>query len=218
MKKILTLAIIFLLSGNFYAQKISVKQRNETIGNGNNPALVATIFEADVSTIEKEWKSLMKSHDAKMTMGGEILADNARFKEFENTCDVYCRIKNVSDTEKELMVAVDMGGAFLSGKHPAQQKKIENMMYDFAVRLTKDAIAVQVKEAEKIQKRMIKDQENLEDDKKQMLKDIENYKTKIADRENSIIENTKFQETKKAEIASQNKLVETIKGKLNSVK
>lgn len=218
MKSFYILTFIFLLAGNIFSQKISVKQRNETIGNGNNTAIVATIFEAETSEIEKEWKSLMKSYNAKVTMGGEIFADNAKLKGFDNTCDVYARIKTISDKEKELMVAIDLGGAYLSGSHPAQLNKIENLIYEFAVKMTKEAIAAQVKEAEKAHKKMIKEQENLIEEKEQLLKDIENYKNKISQAESAIEENGKKQETKKTEIENQKKLVEQITEKLNSVK
>lgn len=218
MKHFITLWFTFFLCGNIFSQKISIRQQNESIGNGNNMAIVATIFEADISDIEKEWKSLMKSCDAKVTMGGEIFADNARLKGFDNTCDVYARIKNISDKEKELMVAVDLGGAYLSGSHPALLSKIENMMYDFALKMTKDAIAIQIKDAEKAHRKMVKEQENLADEKEQLLKDIENYKNKITQAENAIIENDKMQEVKKAEIEKHKTLVEDIKNKFNSFK
>lgn len=218
MKHILVFSLIFLSAWNIFSQKISVKQRNETIGNGNNSALVASIFEADISDIEKEWKSLMKSYDAKVTMGGEIFADNAKFKGFDNTCDVYARIKNINDHEKEFMVAIDLGGSYLSGSHPAQLSRIENILYDFALKLTKDAIAVQIKDAEKAHKKMVKEQENLVEDKEQLQKDIQNYKNKITEAEKSIIENDKSQEIKKAEIEKQKKLVGEIKEKFSSVK
>lgn len=218
MKSFYILTFVFLLSGNIFSQKISVKQRNETIGKGSNTAIVATIFEAETTAIEKEWKSLMKSHNAKVTMGGEIFADNAKFNGFDNTCDVYARIKNISDREKELMVAVDLGGTYLSGSHPAQINKMENLLYDFAVKMTKEAISAQLKEAEKVQRKMVKEKENLVDEKEQLLKDIENYKNKILQAENNIAENNKSQEIKSAEIEKQKTLVEEIKDKLNSVK
>ena len=206
------------MCGNTFSQKISIKQRNETIGKGNNVAIVATIFEADVTNIAKEWKSLMKDHDAKVTMGGEIFADNAKIKGFDNTCDVYARIKNVSEGEKELMVAVDMGGTYLSGNNPDQIKRIENLMYDFALKITKEAIASMLKDAEKKYKKMIKEQETLSGEKEQMQKDIENYKLRISQTESGIAENGKMQEAKKLEIEKQIKTVEEIKEKLKSVK
>lgn len=218
MKTLFTLLNLFLFIVSGYSQKITVKERNETIGNGNNNAMVATIFEADISDIEKEWKSLMKSFDGKVTMGGEIFADNVKFKGFENPCDVYARVKNISDREKELLVAVDLGGAYLSGSHPAQLKKIENLLYDFALKLTKEAISRQLKEAEKAHKKMVKERENMAEEKEQLRKDIENYKNKILEAEKAIAENEKSQDMKKQEIEKQNKAVEGIKDKLNGVK
>lgn len=217
MKIIFSLLLIIGIHTQVSSQRISIKQRNETLGNGNNPAIVATIFEADASDIEKEWKSLMKSYDAKVTMGGEIFADNAKFKGFDNTCDVYARIKNINDKEKELMIAIDLGGIYLSDNHP-QFKKIENLVYEFAVKITKDAIQAQLKDAEKNQKRLQKEQERLSEDKVQLEKDIENYKNKITSAKKEIEENLKAQEAKKQEIELQKKLLTEISDKFEKVK
>lgn len=218
MKKLALLLTFILFSVNVFSQKITIKHRSETIGNGNNNAIVATIYEASISEIEKAWKSLMKDNDAKVSMGGEIFADNAKIKGFDNTCDIYARIKNIQEKEHELIVAVDLGGTYLSSSHHEQTKKIENLLFDFAMKTTRDAISEQIKEEEKIQKKMIKEKERLVDEKEQLQKDIENYKNRISEAEKNIAENEKMQETKKTEIEKQTKLVEERKNKFNSVK
>ncbi len=218
MKKAVHTFILLFFITDIFAQKILVKQREETIGSGNNPALAATIFEANISDIEKEWKSLMKDCDAKVTMGAEIFADNAKIKGLDNTCDVYARVKSVNEKESELQVAVDLGGAYLSKSHPAQLIRMENLLYDFALKITKDAIAQQIKEAEKKHKKLMREQENLAEEKLQLQKDIENYRKKISEAENEITENEKKQENKKQETENQKKAVEEIKEKFNSVK
>lgn len=219
MKITFILSLVFCFSLDVFSQKISIKERNESIGSGSHSAIVATIYEADASDIEKAWKSLMKDYDAKVTMGGEIFADNAKIKGFDNTCDVYARVKTTSDKEREIIVAVDLGGTYLSsGSHSVQFKKIENIVYDFAVKITKEAFSDRVKEAEKAYKRLVKDQQNLVGEKEQLLKDIENYKNKITQAEQEIQNNEKLQEEKKSEIEKQGKAVEEVKDKLNSVK
>lgn len=219
MKNPIIAALFFFFSQNIFSQTIFIRERSETIGSGIHSALVVTIYEANTSDIEKAWKSCMKSYGAKVTMGGEIFADNAKIKGFDNACDVYARIKTINDKEKELIVAMDLDGTYLSsGSHPNQYKKMENILYDFALETTKDAISDQLKDAEKAYKKLMKEQNNLVNEKVQLLKDIENYKNKIVQAEKDTLENAKMQETKKSEIERQRKSVEGVKGKFNSVK
>ena len=67
MKKTFLASVILLTSLFVSAQKIEVKEDNVKIGGAKNPALVVTIYEADKSTVEKAWKSLMKDYGAKVT-------------------------------------------------------------------------------------------------------------------------------------------------------
>src|SRR5437868_3143769 len=121
MKSTFISAAFIVLTGLITAaggDKISIKvtESNEKIGNGKNNALVVSIYDATPDEIGKEWKSKMKDYKAKVSMGDEILADNAVIKEINgnNTIDVYARIEKVKEGETKLIVAFDLGGAFLN--------------------------------------------------------------------------------------------------------
>ncbi len=215
MKKIFTLLFIASSISSF-AQKIKVSESKENVGNGSNNALVVTIFEAKEEDVKKEWKSLMKKYNAKVDMGNEIFADNAKIKSIadNNTIDIYAKTQTKKDGEIELTVAFDLGGAYLnSSDHGSQFKEAKQIVYDFAAKMTKESIDDQLKEAEKILRKFNNQQEDLVKDKTGLEKDIENYKEKIKKAEDDIVKNKGDQENKKKEIETQSKVVEDIKKK-----
>lgn len=221
MKKLLFLSLAAAFTFNANAQKkIKVVEANETIGTGSNNALVITLYEASVSDVEKEWKSLMKDFNAKVSSSkGQMFADNALIKSMgANTMDVYSIVQDNKDGSLKLVVGFDLGGAYLSSsQHGAQFAEAKKIMHDFAVKTTKAAIGSQLKEAQKQQKDLEKTQADLVEDKADLEKDIESYKEKIKKAEADIQVNLKNQETKKAEIETQKKVVTAIDAKLKAV-
>src|ERR1044072_7761037 len=97
MKKIITLLLIAFATEWAAAQKIKVEVGNESIGGGRNNAFSVTIYYADPSDIEKEWKSLIKGYDPdKVSSKDGIFADNAKMKSIsDNTVDVYAKTDKV---------------------------------------------------------------------------------------------------------------------------
>lgn len=221
MKKLSLFAIALIVGLNVSAQKkIKVSETNASIGNGNNNALVITLYEVTPSEVEKEWKSLMKDYDAKVsTDKGQMFADNAKIKSMgTNTMDVYSKVQDNKDGSLTFTVAFDLGGAYLSsGQHSSQFAEAKKIVYDFAVKTTKGNIAEQLKEAQKKQKDLEGNQSDLLKDKSDLERDIANYKEKIKKAEDEIQNNLKKQETKKAEIEAQKKVVTGVEAKLKAV-
>lgn len=222
MKKFVSLiCMILLFSSLLHSQKkIKVRESSENIGDGQHNALTVNIYEASGKDVEKAWKKLMKDYKAKVSIKKEIFADDATIKSMSsNTVDIYAKAGKSKDGEVFLIVAVDLGGAFLSSSmHSDKFKTFKNILYDFAVKTTKEAIRGQLKDAEKQQEKQEKEQKQLVKDNENLHKDIENYKNKIARAEKDIEINLKDQETKKKEIGLQKKLVEEITEKEKSVK
>jgi len=219
-KSLIIFALFFASILNIFAQKkIEVKESNENIGSGNHNALVITIYEAKINDIEKAWKKLMKDYDAKVDMGKEIFADNALVKSAStNTMDIYAKVESKKDGESVLIVAVDLGGAYMSSSaHSDQFKEIKKIVYDFAVNITKETIAEQIKNETKTLEKLQKVQEGLVKDNTDLHKDIENYKEKIAKAEKDIEKNLADQEVKKKEIETQQKVVELVTEKEKAV-
>lgn len=215
----LSLGLLIAVAGS--SQKTKVDEKNEKIGGGNNNALVVYIYENTSDNILKEWKSLMRDNDAKVTTkDGEQFSDNAVIKRVNgnNTMDVYARAENGKDGEVKLIVGFNLGGAFLNSKEHSQQfKEAEKMLQEFANKLTKDAIEAQLKAAEKILGNMTDDQEDLVKKNKDLKEDIEEYKEKIKKAEGEIVTNEENQKKKLVEIEGQKKVVEDIKKKKAAV-
>src|SRR6476646_7366719 len=172
MKKIFTLAFAVSIGISAYAQKIKVKESSENIGGGSHNALTVTLYEVSPSDAEDAFRSYMKKYDGKRSSkDGAIFVDHATIKEMgNNTIDIYGKaLGKKGDPEITFVVAFDLGGAFLnSGEHKAQYKVAEDIVKDFAVKATKDAIADKLKAAEKIQSGLEDDQKSLEKDNKNL--------------------------------------------------
>ena len=220
MKTVLTLFFAFLFSAGF-AQKIKVSESNANIGGGNNNALEVTLYSASVDQVEKAWKGEMKKMKGKITSKkGEYFVDDAEMKQMgENSFDLYARVEKEGDKDAKLIVAVDLGGAFMSSSAHAEQFKVmKGVIYDFAVETTKEIIGEEVKAQEKILADLEKDQKDLVKDNEKLHKDIEDYKKKIAEAEKAIEDNKKDQEKKKEEITAQQKAVQVVVDQQKAVK
>lgn len=221
MKKALTFTIAALISFSGFAQKIKVKESNESIGEGSHNAVTVTLYGVNPSDAEDEFKSFMKKYDGKRSSkGGAVFIDNALIKEMgTNTVDVYGKANGKKgDAEITFIVAFDLGGAFLnSSEHKDQYKAAEKIVKDFAINTVKNAVEEQLKDAQKVQSKLEDDQKDLEKENKSLVSDIEDYKEKIKKAEDNIVKNKAAQDKKKADIETQKKAVGDIDTKLKSV-
>ena len=211
------------------AQKMNIKvtESNEHIGNGKNNALVVTVYETTPEEAAGKWKSLMKEYKAKVSMGDEVFADNAVIKTINdnNTIDVFAKTEKIKEGETKLIVAFDLGGAFLnSSDHKEKFIEAKKLVYDFAVKTTKEAIAGQLKSAGKVFSKLEDDQHDLEKQQKRLNSNVEEYKAKIEDynkrikeAQDNLAKNKTDQEKKKGELDAQKKVVDAITAKGNSV-
>lgn len=206
------IALLFVTTLAFGQRKIKVHEENEKFSTGSKNALVATIYESTPDDIEKAWKKLMKDYDAKMTMKKEMFADDASIKDLSpNTCDVYAFVRKISDEENEIVVGVDLGGAYLSSsEHSSKYKVMQRIIYDFAVQTSIEAIKEKQKDAEKVLAGIVKAKEDLIKENERLAKDIEDYKNKITKAEGDIEKNKTLATDKDKEIENQQKIVDDI--------
>lgn len=214
------LAFALCVSGLNAQKKVEVRESNEKIGGGSNNALTVMIYIDDKDAVEKAWKSKMKDLGAKVSTKEDMFGDDAKTKAMgPNTFDMYARAEVVKGEGIKLIVAVDLGGAFMSSsKHSDQYKVFRDILYEFAVKLTKDHLADNAAVEEKKLSKLEDQQKDLEKDNKDLKGDIEDYKKKIAEAEDKIKKNEEEQKKKKSEIDEQKKTTEAAKQKLNAVK
>jgi hypothetical protein len=231
MKKILLSASVFcslLFSAQNYT--IQINEGSESIGAGNNNAFTVIIYEANIDDVEKEWKSTVKDYNTEKTnlTKHSLFGDNAVIKEMGNgTVDIYTNFsEKKEDKTVRMVVAFDLGGAYLSsGQHKDKADIAKKIIKDFAVKMTREAVAGQVKIAEKALEKLTDKQKDLEKGKKDMEENITNDKEKIKKAEEDIKKNEetiKKNETDQAEqkklIEAQKKVTDDIKKKMEAVK
>ena len=226
MKKLCLVTIVFAIGLMTYAQKTKVSVSNESIGGGNNSALSVIIIHPDASEVQKQWKSHIKGYKSdNVKSGKEVFADNCKITSIsENTIDIYARAEKVKDNTVKLVVAFNLGGAYLNGSAPGY-KSAEKMVYDFAIKITKAGIADEIKEEEKALKKkektfdkLVKDNVKLHASIAASTKAIADAKKAIEQAKKDIEANLKDQDGSKKEIATQKKVVQVVNDKLKSVK
>ncbi|MBI3511184.1 MAG: hypothetical protein HY064_11010 [Bacteroidetes bacterium] len=222
MKKQLLLGAMILFTLGLSAQKIkiSVDEKNMSIGGGSHNCLVVSVYDAKADDIMSKWRSKMKDYNAKVSGKDEIFADNALIKDIsDNTCDVYARTeKGKDDNETQFIVGFVLGETWLSSSsNSTSYKAAEQIVKDFAVKMTKDAnddiVAAEQKKLEKIQS----DQDDLVKKSKSLNDDITNYQAKIKKAQDDLKQNDDDQAKKKAELDAQQKIVDAAKARQNSV-
>lgn len=223
MKKfLLSLFAVTLVGFSANAQySIDVRESNESVSTGNHNALVVMIYENDIKDVEKGWKKALGKLGSSSTKKGEVLCDDCQDNKGmgENTFDVYSRVEEDKDGAVKLIVAVDLGGAYMnSGEHGEQFKWFKDYMREFAVEQTKEGLGNEVELMTKVLEELQGDQEDLEKSTEGLEKDIEDYKKKIEEAEKQIEENKKLLEEKIKEIELQQKVVEEIEAKEAAVK
>jgi chromosome segregation ATPase len=221
-KQILTIAIA-VSSLQFFAQDVKVRESNESFSNGGHNALSVTLFVTDVNMVEKEWKSQMKDfgYDKSSEKSNEYFFDNVIMKQLgNNTLDVFSKVtEQKAEKTVTLTAAFDLGGAYLSSsEHREKFEYVKKVMHDFAVKITKEAIDDEIKDASKVLSNIQSKQASLEKDNKGLADDITNYNQKIKKANEQIEQNKKDIETKKGEVSAQQKVVDGIKAKKESVK
>ena len=220
MRKLTLFAAAVSLSFISWGQKISVHEQNEDLGKGKNNALVVTIYGADPGDVEKDWKSMMKDYNAKVsTSKGIMFADNALIKDMgNNTIDIYTRFDEKKD-EIDMVVSFDLGGAYMSSsQHPDKYKIAEKIMHDFAVKETAAALADKQKVQQKALDKLTSQQKDLEKENKNLNSDIEDHQNRIKKDQDNIVKNKDDQAKKQTEISNQQKVVDDLAKQAKEVK
>ncbi len=230
MKKIvLALTLVFSFSMT-KAQSISVKESNEKFADGSHNALTVSVLYSTKDKVEKEWKSFIKQYNPEKVSDkkGEYFADNAVFKLMgNNPVDVYWHVEELKgDKVIRLICAYNLGGAYLnSNEHKEQFEVARKMMYDFAVKLSKEAVDEELKAATKLLEKSKEKQADLEKHNANLAEHIVDYNDKIKKAQEDIkkaeadIEKTKKDiELKKKEVDEEQKALDAVKAKMEAIK
>lgn len=218
MKKLLIIAGLLIPSLQLCAQKVKVDSEKKDIAGAKRDAFTVVIPEADQSSVEKGWRSLMKKYDGDISTKTGVFADNAKIPEIsQNTVDVFALTEKMDNATK-LIVAFDLGGAFLSSSmHPAQYKVAEKMIREFAVKAATEGVEEKLKEQEKILREADENVKDLVKENEKLKSSIESYKKKIEEAEADLKKNGENQVKAKSALEEQQKVVDKWKEKKKAI-
>lgn len=219
MKQILILLAV-TISSSAFAQTIEVKEKMEALDGKSRNALSVMIPEANTDDVKKAWKKQLKDLKGKVSDKTVIFGDDCKSKAMgDNTFDVYSVVEEATDEGVRLVVAFDLGGAYLStANHPEKYPAAEEIVKSFAVAQAKEVVKEEIEVSTKILKGFEKDLSGLEKDKAGLEKDIEDYKKKIEEAKAAIEKNLTDQANKKTEIEGVKMAISDLEKKANGIK
>ena len=215
--------ILLLLSAPFFSfaqNTVTVKEEVVAIDGMSRNSLTVMIKDGTTDDVKKAWKKKLKDLKGKVSDKTIIFGDDCEAKSMgDNTFDVYSVVEEATDEGVRLIVAFDLGGAYLSTeKHPEKYPAAEAIVKGFAVEQAKEAVKIEIDGAEKILKGFEKDLDGLEKDKKKLEKDIEDYEKKIEEAKSEIEKNVAAQANKKTEIEGLKAAIIDLEKKVKSIK
>ena len=220
MKKILITALVLCSFGGFGQSAISVEERTVAIDGVSRNSLTVTIPGGNTDDIIKAWKKQLKDLKGKVSDKTIIFGDDCRSKEMgDNTFDIYSLVEEATENGVRLVVAFDLGGAYLStADHPERYPAGEKIVYDFAVEQTKEVVRGEIEAATKSLDGFEKDLGGLAKDKAGFEKDIADYEKKIQEAKLAIEKNVNSQMVKQKEIDGMKAVLKDLDAKLKSVR
>lgn len=214
---ILILAIVTLFFKPLYAQlPIEIDEKVMPMSKGNQPGLEVLIHDAQVKDVQKEWEDYMKSAEKPEIVKeqDEIQALGAVVEVVSNEMvNVFAKFTQLKEgTYGQVFFQTEDN--FLSSKsNPLKLEAAKKFLHDFALEEYRYVIEVELKEAE--------DKfDELEKDKKKIIKDIDDNHKSISENEREISQlkndikiNESDQNVMVQQITKQKKLVLDFAGK-----
>jgi hypothetical protein len=200
----------------------SVREGERVMSQGSKNALTVDLPKTTLKEAEKLWKDYAKQFKGdtkKDKKTDEWFTDNAMIAAIggANTIDMYTKFSESGDITT-VGLWIDLGGAYVDSKAFADKyAEAEKILQNFALTVAREQTKKQLSDQQDDLKKMEKAEKKLEDKNADLLKDIENWKKKIAQAETDIQTNLKQQEEQKAKIEGQKKLVDEIGKKLNTM-
>lgn len=221
MKKLFTSAIILVFAGSAaFAQFISEDVKRMSQGAFN--ALSIELPRANEKDVQKAWEKFsskeMKGKSKYDRKKGEVFTEGSRIADMSyNAFNTYATT-TADGAGTVLTVWIDLGDSFLnSDDDPDEYKAIEKQLYAFALVVARQQLKDELKDEEKLLKKMEGELKKLVKEKEDYEKDIEEAKALIAKREADIEQNLLDQANKELEIESQQRVIGNTEGKISDL-
>ena len=154
MKKLLTLSLLIVCANVYAQQKITIEEKMVAIDGTSRNSLTVMLVGAKTDDVKKAWKKYLKDLKGKVSDKTIIFADDCKSKEMgDNSFDVYSLVEEATDEGVRLVVAFDLGGAYLStAAHPEKYPAAESLVHSFAVQQAKSAVSAEIETSQKVLK------------------------------------------------------------------
>ncbi|MEZ4977984.1 MAG: hypothetical protein R2772_01685 [Chitinophagales bacterium] len=210
MKFLLTLFTILATSSLFAQEEISVSLKLKSFALGEVPAFVVFIPQADYQKVIKSWEKYLKdtSKEKPLEKQGEIWMPNASCEKIAAVpLQLYSYIKEY-DGEIMLVVAMDLEGNYISKDMDEEvYLPAKKFVRDFAVEAYKEAVKDELKEEEKILKKMEGERNSLMNSKEALVLENNQYERNIIATKDAITLNQLDQSNKVVQLQAQKEFV-----------
>lgn len=217
--KIFNVMIMISFVSMTMAQKVETQK--STMSLGPQTSYYVSVQGADGDLLEDTWKDYVKEFGKSKNnkKAKEYITEMAKVALINGTSPLTLYAQHTEGKgEATTRLWVDLGGAFANPEdHKAQSAGIETFMYDFWIVARKKAISRELAAEEKRLENFNKELKKLENKNQDYHNDIEKAKQKIVEAEKNIETNVVDQANKKKEIETQQKTVQMVVDKLNSV-
>ena len=199
-----------------------ISESKETMKEGTFNAIVVELSNADEKVALKVWKSFIKGFGAKakkIKRSKEYLASDVIIGGLNNSenVEVYSRVEDKGD-DSELIVWIQMGEFYVSsGSFPSDYTVAAKMLEDYVIEVAKELVNIEVNNAEKKMKKLVKEMDKLKKKNNSYFKDIEKAKDAIVRAEKNIENNIRDQKEQESLIESQQNALQILKEKLSEL-
>ncbi|MDA9121275.1 hypothetical protein N9J52_04500 [Flavobacteriales bacterium] len=220
MKKLFTLWLLIISATVFAQDKITVKEAVVAIDGTSRNSLTVMLVGSNTDDVKKAWKKKLKELKGKVSDKTIIFGDDCKMKEMgDNSFDVYSLVEEATDEGVRLVVAFDLGGAYLStSAHPEKYPMAEKFVYGFGVEAAKSVVSMEIEVSQKILGDFVKELAGLEKAKAGHESDIKDHEKKIEEAKEEIEQNVANQTKKKTEIEGIKATVSDLEVKLKNIK
>jgi hypothetical protein len=206
---------LFTFTTKFNAQDIEEMVSGMSLGQQN--AMILDL-PYDMKFAEGVWKDYLKEFKGKsknVKRSDEVFTDDASISYISNnTVDVYSIVEKNGDGS-QLKLWMDLGGGFVdSERFPDAYEGVKVMLRGYEKLLNVENIKIELKNEENRLKDLEKDLSKLERLNEKYLKDIEEWKAKIAENETLIETNIQDQSDMKKTIDNQKETIRQVEVKL----
>ena len=223
MRKLLFLsAVLFAFSISAKAQySITVSETTENFGKTSHNAFSVIIFQQKLKMVESEWAKYMKDQRGKVkSKKGLITAHNvALYQISSDTVNAYARFKKSGEEQQiQAIIGFESGASFVSSADGDERYEAgRKIVYDFAVRMTKEGVLDNIKQAERDLKQLERETSILEKDKTRLEYRIEKSKASITKAGEEIAKKNSKLEENQIKLGEKNKQVSDLNESLRSI-